>query len=440
MAEGRPPEDLQEAVAATLRRLRGEVGAARPAARVEPQFMAPAAEEPSPPPADAQDTESPPAAEPDRPSPIVAQTDIPPAPSSYEPSAEAPAIEVAERRAPTSHDGADAAEAAAPPRRHWLRYVLALGVLVVFAGVGWWAYSHFAGRTGNGEIPVIAADQTPEKVPPADQPANETQDEPETVYNQISPGGGNTQQPEVLLPQPEQPASPPAASPANGASAAAPAGSSNAAAGSETAATDAGSGSAAAGASSPAPVAPAAGDGSSSEGNTTLTETLLPPSATASNPPPAAGASQGTASLAPAIPPAAPAAPPTTQTQAGTQTATTAPSVPAATGTTENGQADNGAAAASSPAPANDAPTSAGNYRVQLAALKTEADARTAWKRMAAKYPDILGALTLHLEKADLGTKGIYYRVQAGAFTDKTAARALCEKLKAKGQQCLVKP
>ena len=64
----------------------------------------------------------------------------------------------------------------------------------------------------------------------------------------------------------------------------------------------------------------------------------------------------------------------------------------------------------------------------------------TAWKRLAAKYPDVLGSLSLHLEKADLGTKGIYYRVQAGPFTDKNAARDICATLKAKGQQCLVKP
>ncbi len=91
-------------------------------------------------------------------------------------------------------------------------------------------------------------------------------------------------------------------------------------------------------------------------------------------------------------------------------------------------------------APANDKPTAAGNYRVQLASLKSQADANKAWRRLSAKYPDILGPLSLHLEKADLGAKGIYYRVQAGPFTEKAAARDICAKLKAKKQQCLVKP
>ena len=63
-----------------------------------------------------------------------------------------------------------------------------------------------------------------------------------------------------------------------------------------------------------------------------------------------------------------------------------------------------------------------------------------AWKRLSTKYKDILGPLSVHLEKADLGTKGTYFRVQAGPFTDKAAAKDVCVKLKAKGQPCLVKP
>lgn len=449
MAEGRPPEDLQEAVAATLRRLRGEVGAARPAApRVEPQFIAPApaAEEPELEPAEPEPAEPPPAAaapaEPDllsavTPQADVPQTDIPPAPSSYQPAVQAPAIEVPEPRARTSYDAPDAGEAdaetdtGAPSHRHWLRYVVAFAVLVVFAVVGWWAYRHFAGRASNGQIPVVTADQTPEKVPPADQPANQTPDQQETVYNQISPGGSSTtQQPEVLLPQPEQPATPPAAptapstSASNGSSGTGTNGAGNTTAG-------------ASGATPPAaPAAPAAtgSSGGSSGGIGALTETLLPSSSPpAANPPPpappAAGTSQGTTGQA--------------ASEAPAQTATTAPSAPATTGTTEGGTTEGGqtdSGATTTPAPANDAPTAAGNYRVQLAALKSEADAKTAWKRLAAKYPDVLGSLSLHLEKADLGTKGIYYRVQAGPFTDKNAARDICAKLKAKGQQCLVKP
>ena len=214
--EGRPPEDLQEAVAATLRRLRGEVGATapRPAQRIEPQLSMPAAApEAAPEPTDEPPSpadEAPFAAEPpvQMPAPArrlepdllsaVSQTDIPPIPSSHGqgPSAYEPVEEAT-------------AEEYVAPRRPWLRYVAALVVLIAFAVVGWWGYRHFAGRAGSGQVPVVAADQTPEKVPPADQPATQTQSQQETVYNQISPGS-TAQQPEVLLPQPETPSTPPA--------------------------------------------------------------------------------------------------------------------------------------------------------------------------------------------------------------------------------------
>ena len=301
------------------------------------------------------------------------------------------------------------------PRRPWLRYVAALVVLIAFAVVGWWGYRHFAGRAGSGQVPVVAADQTPEKVPPADQPATQTQSQQETVYNQISPGS-TAQQPEVLLPQPETPSTPPA-----------PAASTTA----PSTTTQSGAASGTAAPSVPAVPAPPPAAGSTTTGSTTtgnstgtLTETLLPAESTTST---TAPATTGQA---------------TTGQTTGTQTATTAPSAPAATdtqGTTATDQAATGTAA-TAPAPANDAPTAAGNYRVQLAALKTEADAKTAWKRLAAKYPDILGPLAMHIEKVDLGTKGIYYRVQAGPFTDKNAARDVCAKLTPKGQPCLVKP
>jgi hypothetical protein len=421
-SEGRPPEDLQEAVAATLRRLRGEVGATapRPAQRIEPQLSMPAAapdaapepiDEP-PSPAD----EAPFAAEPpvQMPAPArrlepdllsaVSQTDIPPIPSSHGqgPSAYEPVEEAT-------------AEEYVAPRRPWLRYVAALVVLIAFAVVGWWGYRHFAGRAGSGQVPVVAADQTPEKVPPADQPAAQTQSQQETVYNQISPGS-TAQQPEVLLPQPETPSTPPA-----------PAASTTA----PSTTTQSGAASVTAAPSVPAVPAPPPAAGSTTTGSTTtgnsagtLTETLLPAESTTST---TAPATTGQA---------------TTGQTTGTQTATTAPSAPAATdtqGTTATDQAATGTAA-TAPAPANDAPTAAGNYRVQLAALKTEADAKTAWKRLAAKYPDILGPLAMHIEKVDLGTKGIYYRVQAGPFTDKNAARDVCAKLTPNGQPCLVKP
>ena len=82
----------------------------------------------------------------------------------------------------------------------------------------------------------------------------------------------------------------------------------------------------------------------------------------------------------------------------------------------------------------------ADNFHIQLAALKSEAEANKTWKRILAKHNDVLGSLTVHIVKADLGGQGIYYRVQAGPFADKASAAAACDQLKTAGQQCLVKP
>ena len=119
------------------------------------------------------------------------------------------------------------------------------------------------------------------------------------------------------------------------------------------------------------------------------------------------------------------------------ESALSSPATTAATGSKTTASA---ASATGAQPTANDLPTAPGNYRVQLASLKTEADANNAWKLLSNKYKDLLGPLSVHLEKADLGTKGVYYRVQAGPFSDRATARDICVKLKAKGQQCLVRP
>jgi len=57
-----------------------------------------------------------------------------------------------------------------------------------------------------------------------------------------------------------------------------------------------------------------------------------------------------------------------------------------------------------------------------------------------ANHNHILRPLRVHIVRADLGSQGIYYRVEAGPFDDKASAKAVCDKLKSVGQQCLVKP
>ncbi|MBI1260096.1 MAG: hypothetical protein GC184_00065 [Rhizobiales bacterium] len=94
---------------------------------------------------------------------------------------------------------------------------------------------------------------------------------------------------------------------------------------------------------------------------------------------------------------------------------------------------------ATPPAPVADAaPASGGAYVVQLLALRDEASAKTAWAGLVKKQPSLAGH-ALDIEKADLGDKGVYYRVRAAGFETKSAAASFCGALKANGQDCIVR-
>lgn len=78
-------------------------------------------------------------------------------------------------------------------------------------------------------------------------------------------------------------------------------------------------------------------------------------------------------------------------------------------------------------------------WRVQIAALRSEAKALSEWERFRRAHPDLLGALVLEIQRADLGSeKGIFYRLRAGPLADRTAAASLCVQLKVRGLGCLV--
>ncbi len=76
--------------------------------------------------------------------------------------------------------------------------------------------------------------------------------------------------------------------------------------------------------------------------------------------------------------------------------------------------------------------------RVQLAAVKNADEATPEWSRLQKTLGTQLDGLVLTVESVDLGTKGIYHRIQAGPFTDKAAASAKCEVIKQMNHDCLV--
>jgi SPOR domain len=76
--------------------------------------------------------------------------------------------------------------------------------------------------------------------------------------------------------------------------------------------------------------------------------------------------------------------------------------------------------------------------RVQLGSLRSPDAARAEWARLKHAQPDLLGKLTAVAVRADLGDRGIFYRIEAGLFHDHAAASRLCSELKQRKLRCAI--
>ncbi|HEY0525441.1 MAG TPA: SPOR domain-containing protein [Stellaceae bacterium] len=93
---------------------------------------------------------------------------------------------------------------------------------------------------------------------------------------------------------------------------------------------------------------------------------------------------------------------------------------------------------AGAPAPRAAAPaTAAGGWRIQLAAVRSEAAANDTWGRLKQAHPDLLGSLRPTTSRAVLDGAGPVFRVQAGGFHDRGGADRLCNALKRHDVACL---
>ncbi len=152
--------------------------------------------------------------------------------------------------------------------------------------------------------------------------------------------------------------------------------------------------------------------------------------------------------LAPAPPPPPPAAaepPPIRLSQAVPPPAAAPAPVPRPAATPPPAQTAQ-AARPAQPAPPPPAPVSApaGGSRAvsgaavrQLGAFESQELANGAWATFRSRY-EALGQLAPDIQRADLGAKGIVYRLRAGPFADRTAAVDACTQLKAAGGNCFV--
>ena len=79
-----------------------------------------------------------------------------------------------------------------------------------------------------------------------------------------------------------------------------------------------------------------------------------------------------------------------------------------------------------------------GRWQIQLISSPNKAAMEKAWVDLTKKHTALKG-LPHEIESADLGTKGTFYRLKAGAFQTRTDADKLCNSIKNAGGSCLVK-
>ena len=80
------------------------------------------------------------------------------------------------------------------------------------------------------------------------------------------------------------------------------------------------------------------------------------------------------------------------------------------------------------------APAASGDGRVQLGAYRSEEEAQEAWEKAHIKHKELSDKQPTII-RADLGEKGIFYRLRVTGLAD---PKGLCAALTAKGQACLI--
>jgi len=108
----------------------------------------------------------------------------------------------------------------------------------------------------------------------------------------------------------------------------------------------------------------------------------------------------------------------------------------------ERERAQSEAPPARAPQPAEPEPTAqpgvAQPYVVQIAAFRSEDDAQSDWRRFARSFPELASGRNADIQRADLGERGIYYRLRINGFATRDAANTYCQTLQARGQACMV--
>lgn len=87
---------------------------------------------------------------------------------------------------------------------------------------------------------------------------------------------------------------------------------------------------------------------------------------------------------------------------------------------------------------ASAAATAAHAIRAQIGAYRSVAVADSEWRRLAKSEAALMRGFHPTVRRVDLGSRGVFQRLQVGPFRDVAAARHFCAALKAKGHGCFV--
>jgi SPOR domain len=89
-------------------------------------------------------------------------------------------------------------------------------------------------------------------------------------------------------------------------------------------------------------------------------------------------------------------------------------------------------------APERAEPAKIGGLRLQLGAVRSSNEARDEWGRLKRRNADLLGKLSAVAVRADLGDKGVFYRIQAGPVASPTIAERICGELRQRRLACII--
>jgi hypothetical protein len=366
-------------------------------------------------------------------------TELPPQQNFYE-GEQADADFLDEGQLAASHVAAEQGRRLGMGRRSIVMVSSALLGAAALGGALAFAYKQSGGAT-DGKPPLVQADSSPVKQAPQNPGGKEFQNKNKLIYERLQ--NGDQPEAERIVPRQEDVAMP--AMPGAEQTAGLPAGAAPTAPPQVATVDDPAGGPRRVrtmvvrpdGSVESPPAAPAASPTAEPPMPQAPQQTAAAPAQPPAAPQPAAAPEQMATSPIPMpVPVAAPAAAPAPAADPQAVAAIPAPApAPAAAPAATPAPAQ---APAAAPAEAA-APAKPSQYVVQVGSKQNQTEALATFADMQQKYPTLLASYRPMVQKADLGSKGVWYRLRIGPIGDKSTASKLCTQLKSQGlPDCLV--